>query len=260
MDLGLSGRRALVVGGSAGIGYQTALQLAAEGADVTIAARDESNLRLASERIHEETGSTVGWFAVDATTDHAVARLSEGVGDGALDVLIITIGGSIRGEFESHDDENWRRNYDINVLGPVRIVRTLLPAIRAGSDPSIVILGAASSKMPYQNQVVSNVHKTGLLALVKTLALELAPDVRVNLVCPGRTLTRLWLDRADEMAAATGTTPEKVLSEFSEEIPLSRMAQPAEIAAAVVFMASPRAGYITGQNLTVDGGIGRGLL
>ena len=174
--------------------------------------------------------------------------------------MIITIGGSIRGEFETHGDENWRRNYDMNVLGPVRIVRTLLPAIRAGRDPSIVILGAASSKMPYQNQVVSNVHKTGLLALVKTLALELAPDVRINLVCPGRTLTRLWLDRADQMAAATETTPEAILSEFSEEIPLGRMAQPAEIAAAVVFMASPRAGYITGQNLTVDGGIGRGLL
>jgi 3-oxoacyl-[acyl-carrier protein] reductase len=260
MDLGLDGRRALVVGGSAGIGYQTALQLAAEGADVTIAARDEGNLLRASERIHEETGDAVGWFTVDVTADDAEPRLTEGFGGGALDVLIITVGGSIRGEFESHDDENWRSNYDTNVLGPVRTVRALLPAVRAGSDPSVVILGAASSKMPYQNQVVSNVHKTGLLALVKTLALELAPDVRVNAVCPGRTLTRLWLDRADQMAAASGTTPEEILSEFSEEIPLSRMAQPAEIAAAVVFMASPRAGYITGQNLTVDGGIGRGLL
>ena len=145
MDLGLNGRRALVVGGSVGIGYQTALQLAAEGAIVTIAARDEGNLLLASEHIHEETGNTVGWFTVDATADDAEARLSEGFGDGALDVLVITIGGSIRGEFDTHDDENWRRNYDMNVLGPVRIVRTFLTAVRAGSDPSIVILGAASS-------------------------------------------------------------------------------------------------------------------
>ena len=170
------------------------------------------------------------------------------------------MGGSIRGEFETHPDENWRDNYDMNVLGPVRVVRALLPALRRGVEPSIVILGAAGSKMPYKNQVVSNVHKAGLLALVKTLALELAPDIRVNLVCPGRTLTRLWLNRADQLAADNGTTAQEVLDEFSEEIPLGRMAQPAEIAATVVFVASPRASYMTGQNVTVDGGIGRGLL
>ena len=170
------------------------------------------------------------------------------------------MGGSIRGEFDTHPDENWRDNYDMNVLGPVHVVRALLPILRDGIDSSIVILGAAASKMPYKNQVVSNVHKAGLLALVKTLALELAPDIRVNLVCPGRTLTRLWLDRADQMAADSGTTPEAVLAEFSEEIPLGRMADPAEIASAVVFVASPRTSYMTGQNVTVDGGIGRGLL
>lgn len=259
MDLGLQDRRAVVVGGSAGIGYETALQLASEGVQVTIAARNVETLESAAESIRGETGSDVSWFSIDATSDDAEAALTGAV-DGAIDLLIITMGGSIRGEFETHPDENWRDNYDMNVLGPVRVVRALLPALRRGVEPSIVILGAAGSKMPYKNQVVSNVHKAGLLALVKTLALELAPDIRVNLVCPGRTLTRLWLNRADQLAADNGTTAQEVLDEFSEEIPLGRMAQPAEIAATVVFVASPRASYMTGQNVTVDGGIGRGLL
>jgi 3-oxoacyl-[acyl-carrier protein] reductase len=260
MDLGLAGRSALVVGGSAGIGYETARLLAAEGAEVTLVARHEDRLVAAADRIHGDTGQPVDWFALDATADDADQRLVEAAGAGALDMLIITIGGSIRGEFETRTDDEWRDNYELNVLGPVRLVRSLLPVVRAGDQPSVVILGAAASKMPYKNQVVSNVHKAGLLALVKTLALELAPDVRVNLVCPGRTLTRLWLNRAEELAAVAGTEPEDVIREFSEEIPLRRMAEPAEIAAAVVFVASPRASYMTGQNITVDGGIGRGLL
>ena len=259
MDLGLQGRRALVVGGSAGIGYETARQLSTEGAEVTIAARNEDTLEAAAQRIGADTGRAVDWFSIDATSDDAETSLAPQL-DRPLDLLIVTMGGSIRGEFETHPDENWRENYDMNVLGPVRVVRALLPALRQGVEPSIVILGAAGSKMPYKNQVVSNVHKAGLLALVKTLALELAPDIRVNLVCPGRTLTRLWLNRADQLAADSGTTAQEVLNEFSEEIPLGRMAQPAEIAATVVFVASPRASYMTGQNVTVDGGIGRGLL
>ncbi|MCY4422195.1 MAG: SDR family oxidoreductase, partial [Acidimicrobiaceae bacterium] len=131
----------------------------------------------------------------------------------------------------------------------------------AGRSPAIVLLGAAGAKMPYVNQVVSNVHKAGLLALVKTLSHELASKgIRVNAISPGRTLTRLWLDRAERMAAEQGTTPGEIIEEFAAEVPLGRFAEPDEIAQAVVFVASDRAGYITGQSISVDGGIGRGLL
>jgi 3-oxoacyl-[acyl-carrier protein] reductase len=260
MDLGLDGRSALVVGGSAGIGFETARQLVTEGAAVTLAARDDETLRAAAEAIRVDTGREVDWFCLDATDRDAGAVLLEQFGTQPLDRLIITIGGSIRGEFETHDDDHWLDNYELNVLGPVRVIRALLPNVRAGVDPAIVVLGAAAAKMPYMNQVVSNVHKAGLLGLVKTLALELAPDVRVNLVAPGRTLTRLWLNRAEDMATTRGSTAVEVLEEFAQEIPLGRMADPAEIASVVVFVASSRASYMTGQNVTVDGGIGRGLL
>ena len=260
MDLGLENRRALVVGGSAGIGFETALTMAADKADVVLAARTSEALDDATRRIIDKTGASVGSFTLDATSATAEAELMERYADRALDMLVITIGGSIRGEFATHSDEAWNDNYNMNLLAPVRVIRALTPALERGNQPAITVLGAAASKMPYKHQVVSNVHKTGLLALVKTLALELAPTIRVNTVCPGRTLTRLWLDRAEQMAADQGRTPEEILLDFSEEIPLGRMAQPAEIAAAVVFVTSPRASYMTGQHVTVDGGIARGLL
>lgn len=258
MDLQLAGREALVVGGSAGIGLATARLLAAEGASVTIASRDAARLQEAAASI----GAGAAWFPVDITADDAEARLTAHYGGGkGLDILVVTVGGSIRGRFDSFGDDAWHDNYNMNVIGPVRTVRALLPSIERGRSPAIVLLGAAGAKMPYVNQVVSNVHKAGLLALVKTLSHELAPkSIRVNAVSPGRTLTRLWLDRAERMAAEQGTTPDEVIEEFAAEVPLGRFAEPDEIAQAVVFVASDRASYITGQSISVDGGIGRGLL
>ncbi len=263
MDLGLVGREALVVGGSAGIGLATARLLAAEGASVTIASRDAARLREAAAGIGRTAQpAEVAWFPVDVTADDAEARLTAHYGDGqGLDILVVTVGGSIRGRFDSFGDDAWHDNYNTNVIGPVRTVRALLPSLERGRSPSIVLLGAAGAKMPYVSQVVSNVHKAGLLALVKTLSHELAPKgVRVNAISPGRTLTRLWLDRAERLAAEQGTTPGEVIEEFAAEIPLGRFAEPDEIAQAVVFVASDRASYITGQSISVDGGIGRGLL
>ncbi len=261
MDLGLAGRRALVVGGSAGIGLASARLLASEGAVVTIAARDPDRLRQAAQAIAEAAGTEVEQFPIDVTADDAENRLARRYEGRGLDVLIVAVGSSIRGAFDSFGDRDWRDNYDLNVVGPVRAVRALLPSLEAGRSPAIVLLGAAGAKMPYANQVVSNVHKAGLLALVKTLSHELAGrGIRVNAISPGRTRTRLWLDRAQRMAAERGRTPEAVLEEFAAEIPLGRFAEPDEIAQAVVFAASDRASYLTGQSISVDGGIGRGLL
>lgn len=263
MDLGFAGRRVLVVGASAGIGFASAAMLSAEGAEVIIASRDPAGIAAAAARITEATGRRPAHAVADVSTEGAADRL---LGEasarwGALDAVVDAVGGSIRSGFEALSDADWLGNYTFNVLSAVRVVRAALPLLRKGNAPSVVLLGAAASRMPYPNQIVSNVHKAGLLGLTKTLAGEYAAEgIRVNCVAPGRTLTRLWQQRAEKLAAERGVTFEEVIAEFAHEIPLGRFGTAEEVAAMVVWLSSPRAAYVTGQTVNVDGGIARGLL
>ena len=264
MDLGIRGETALIVGASEGIGYETAKGLAEEGADLLICSRSAVKLEKAAAALEGVSGRKVRWLAADVTKAGDVAKLGAWLKQEAprLDILVSAVGGSHRALFEELDDAAWLASYEFNVLGTVRVIRAALePLKQSKTGGRIVIYGAAGPRMPYPHQVVSNVHKAGLIALVKTLGAEFQPfGIRVNSVSPGRTLTSLWTQRAEKMAKERGVRADDVIREFSEEIPLRRFARPEEIAAMAVFLASHKASYVNCQSILVDGGIARGLV
>jgi 3-oxoacyl-[acyl-carrier protein] reductase len=263
MNLGIEGETALVVGASEGIGYESAKALLEEGADVFIVSRNTAKLETAARELERASGRKVPWFAADITKAADVEALKRWIGDVApgLDILVNAVGGSRRALFEELDDAAWLENYEFNVLGTVRVIRAMVPFLQSSGAGRIVVLGAAGPRMPYPNQVVSNVHKAGLIALVKTLGVEFQKyNIRVNSVSPGRTLTSLWKNRAEQIAKDRGVTFDMVIHEFSEEIPMGRFGKPEEIAAMVVFLASHKASYVNCQSILVDGGIARGLI
>jgi 3-oxoacyl-[acyl-carrier protein] reductase len=263
MDLGINGETALVVGASEGIGYESAKALLEEGAEVLISSRNPLKLESAARNLEMQTGRKVSWFAADITIAaemHALQHwLAQNVSQ--LHIVVTAVGGSRRALFEELDDAAWLANYEFNVLGTVRLIRATVPLLQNSGAGRIVVLGAAGARMPYPNQVVSNVHKAGLIALVKTLGAEFQKySIRVNSVSPGRTLTSLWTTRAEQLARERGVSTAEIIREFSAEIPMGRFGKPQEIAAMVVFLASHKASYVNCQSILVDGGIARGLI
>lgn len=262
MDLKLNGETVLVVGASEGIGFETARLLLEEGARVLMTSRSGDKLAAAAEALHAQTGQAVEYVSADIRKAEDVEALRAWVESrtGHLDALVTAVGGSHRSLFVDLSDADWLASYELNLLGNIRVIRAFRPLLAQAEAGRIVTLGAAAARMPYAHQIVSNVHKAGMLSLVKTLALELAEDgVRINSVCPGRSLTPLWTNRADRMAAEEGVDRDTIIARFSQEIPLKRFAEAVEQARVVVFMASQMSSYMTGQSVNVDGGIARSL-
>jgi 3-oxoacyl-[acyl-carrier protein] reductase len=254
MDLGLSGKRALVGGGGSGIGGGIASALAAEGARVAIIGRTRDRIEAEAERLG---GLPV---AADlATPEGPSGAVEAAVGAfGGLDLLVVNTGGPPGGDFESLGEAEWATAIEGTLQSVLRLLRAALPHLRAGDDPSILIVLSSSVREPIPALTTSNVLRPGLAGLVKSLAGEIAP-IRINGVAPGRIWTDriAWLD--GKRAEAAGTTPEDIRRQTSARIPLGRYGEPAEIGRVGTFLLSPAASYVTGAIVPVDGGMVRAL-
>jgi 3-oxoacyl-[acyl-carrier protein] reductase len=250
VDLGLAGARALVGGGSRGLGAAVADALAEDGAAVAVAARESGALRA-------RTGGPA--IAADLSTEHGPADAVAGaVAElGGLDLLVVNCGGPPAGTFAEIDDGAWGEAIDRTLLSAVRLIRAAVPHLRGSERAAIAVVLSSSVRMPIGGLVTSNVLRPGLVGLIKTLAAELAPEIRINGAAPGRIRTTRTdeLDRAE--AARKGQTPEAVRDAHTAAIPLGREGRVAEFGRAVAFLLSPAAAYISGQVLSIDGAMTR---
>ena len=258
MELGLKGKRALVLAASRGLGYASALGLAREGCDLVMCSRDSGRIQDAARRIRDATGARVRAMAIDVSTPGGAQQLVDAaVADyGGLEIAVHNAGGPPAGDFQSTAVEQWYGAFDHNLMSVVRLAKAAIPEMKKIGYGRLIAITSSSIKQPIPHLVLSNATRAGVLGLAKTLSRELAGDnILVNVLAPGRMATERTdeLDRA--VASRTGKTLEAVRQASVDAIPIGRLGRPEEFANLVVFLASEAASYITGAAIQVDGGI-----
>jgi 3-oxoacyl-[acyl-carrier protein] reductase len=255
VNLGLDGARALVGGGSRGLGAAISEALHAEGAAVAIAARSSDALRETAARC--EAVPVAADLSTQAGVESAVTDAASALS--GLDLLVVNSGGPPAGSFLDVDEAGWQRALEGTLLSGIRMIRAAIPRLRESPRASILIVLSSSVRMPIDRLVTSNVTRPGLAGLIKTLASELAPEIRINGLAPGRIHT----ERADVLdqgqADKSGQTLEAVRAANAAAIPLGRYGRPSEFGTVAAFLLSPAASYVSGQILPVDGAMTRTL-
>ena len=259
MDLGLTGKVALITAASKGIGKACATSLAAEGAHIVIASRNPEVLEQTAQEIRHISNSTVSAVPTDLRHPEEITALVTKVLHefGGIDILVNNAGGPPVGKFEALSEKQWQDAFDLTLLSAVRLIRSVLPSMKERQGGRIIHIVSSSVKQPIEGLLLSNALRPGVVGLAKTLSLELAPyQITVNNVCPGRILTdRLLQGPGVQGKIAQGLTEEEALQELTKDIPLRRIGQPEDLGNLVAFLASQRAGYITGTTIQVDGGL-----
>ncbi|TDF99662.1 SDR family NAD(P)-dependent oxidoreductase [Paenibacillus piri] len=260
MDLGLKGKAALVTGGSKGIGFQTALMLAREGANVAICARNEEELQKAAASIKEQTGVDALYIQADMTIqndcERAVAIAAERFG--RLDILVNNAGTAAANPFDKVSTDLWNQDLNLKLFGAIHCSRAAVPHMRQAGGGSIVNIATSSAKTPSASSLPTSVSRAAGLALTNAMSKDLAPDgIRVNAVCIG-------LIRSDQIEKGwKRSAPELTWEEYAaspkHDIPLGRIGKTEEAANVIAFLVSDAASYVTGTSVNVDGGKGAAL-
>ena len=262
MDLGLKGRVVIVAGSSEGMGRSAAEAFAAEGARVAICARTEAKIQQAAQEMRAKHKAEVFAMALDVSQAEAVKKFVAAVAEkfGGVDVCVANAAGPPSRNFFTATNDDWHQAFEMNFMSVVHFAREVIPWMQKKKWGRFLTLTSVSVKQPIPDLILSNAVRAGVVGLVKSMANEFGKDgITVNNVGPGYTATERLKSLAATRALAAGLKPEDMYDKWSADTPLKRIATPEEVADAMVWLASERASYITGQTLLVDGGSYRGV-
>ncbi len=257
MDLGLKGKRALVLGATKGLGRGIAEALAEEGAIVALTGRKQEDATAAAAEVAGKYGATVAGLAFDSTDAASAATLVPAAlaALGDVDILVLNSGGPPPGNISAVTSDTWHQQFQAQFLSFVTITNALLPGMRERKWGRILVSSSSGVIIPIPNIGISNTLRSSLLAWAKTLSLEVAPDgVTINTILPGRIQT----DRLDQIDTAnaqrTGQTLEQIRATSVAAIPVGRVGTPEDYGAMAAFLCSEKTSYVTGSIIRVDGG------
>lgn len=257
MDLGIAGRGALVCGASKGLGRACALSLAREGVQVTIVARGSEALEAAAKDIREETGAEVTVVAGDITTPEGRAAALAAITD--PDILVTNAGGPPPGDFREWDRDDWIKALDANMLTPIELIKATVDGMISRRFGRIVNITSGAVKAPIDRLGLSNGARSGLTGFVAGLARNTVQhNVTINNLLPGPFDTDRMAYLLNAAAKASGRSPAEERRAREAGNPAKRMGEPGEFGDACAFLCGAQAGFMTGQNVLLDGGDYRG--
>jgi 3-oxoacyl-[acyl-carrier protein] reductase len=262
METGLRGRVAIVAASSQGIGRETAAAFASEGCRVAMCARTREKLELAGQEIRKQSGADVFTRALDVTDAAAVHDFVEAVADqfGRVDICVTNAGGPPAKGFLAATIDDWRKAIDANFMSTVYLAREVIPHMQRRRWGRIITLTSISTKQPVPDLVLSNSVRAAVVGLVKSLANEFGKDgILVNNVGPGYTATDRLKELARARSASQNKSEDEIFAAWASDSAVKRIAEPKEVADTIVWLASDRASYVTGQTILVDGGAYKGL-
>jgi 3-oxoacyl-[acyl-carrier protein] reductase len=263
MDFGIRGRVALVSGASAGLGYASARALAVEGVKLAIVSRSRENLERAAASLLAETGAVAEIFPADLSDLDGIAPLVRLVRErlGPISILVANAGGPPAGTFDELGRDLFDKAYRLTLMSNVELCREVLPDMKNQGWGRIVAITSVSVKQPIDGLLLSNAFRAGVTGFLKTLSREVAPrGITVNSVAPGYTETERLAELARSASKRQNKSIEEIREGWAASTALKRLGRPGEIGAAVAFLCSEPAAYITGSVIAVDGGRALGLL